>query len=160
MSSIEAQVSCGEISLRAGDSAADELRDTYVRNHPRATFFHLAGWRRVVERVHGHAPHDLYAWDADRLVGVLPLMLCRGLVRPRVLLSMPYATYGGPIADDPAIEKQLVDRARALAQELGVSYLELRCIEDIGLDLVTSDLYCTFRRELSSRRRTARNVLE
>ena len=105
----------------------------------------------MVERVHGHEPQDLYAWNGGRLVGVLPLMLCRGIIRPRVLLSMPYATYGGPLGDEPEIERQLVDRARVLSRELGVSYLELRCIEDIGLDLVTSDLYCTFRRELPER---------
>jgi FemAB-related protein (PEP-CTERM system-associated) len=61
---------------------------------------------------------------------------------------MPYATYGGPLGDEPAVEQALFARARELAKELRVGYLELRCIEDPGLGLVPSSLYSTFLREL------------
>jgi FemAB-related protein (PEP-CTERM system-associated) len=57
---------------------------------------------------------------------------------------MPYATYGGPLGDEPAIELALVERAKHLAQELAASYLELRCIEERALGLVPSALYSTF----------------
>jgi len=137
-----------ELVLRAGLSSEDDRRDAYVRAHPRGTFFHLAGWRRVIERVHGHDPVDLCAWRGERLVGLLPMMLCRGFFGSRQLISMPYATYGGPLGDDADVERLLVERARILAQELAVGHLELRCMEDPGLDLVPNALYCTFLREL------------
>ncbi len=137
-----------ELVLRAGLSSEDARRDVYVRAHPRGTFFHLSGWRRVIERVHGHDPLDLCAWRGERMVGVLPLMLCRGLLGGRQLISMPYATYGGPLGDEPAIERALVERARHMAEELAAGYLELRCLEDPGLALVPNTLYCTFLREL------------
>src|SRR6185503_9865225 len=137
------------IVVRAGLSSEDARRDAYVRAHPRGTFFHLAGWRRVVERVHGHDALELFAWRGKDMVGVLPLMLCRGFFGgARGLISMPYATYGGPLADDHEIERALVAHARHMAEELSAGYLELRCIEDPKLELVPNPLYCTFIREL------------
>lgn len=134
--------------LRAGLSSEDARRDAYVRAHPRGTFFHLSGWRRVIEKVHGHEPLELCAWRGERMVGVLPLMLCRGFFGARELISMPYATYGGPLGDDAEIVAALVERARHMAEELAASYLELRCLEDPGLPLQPSALYCTFLRDL------------
>jgi len=139
-----------ELVARPGRRAEDALRDDYVRTHARGTFFHLSGWRRVIERVYGHEPLDVYAWRGERLVGVLPLMLCRGLIGGRNLISMPYATYGGPLGDDPAAVQVLLDEAQRLGRELRVGCVELRCIEDPGPELVQSELYCTFLRELPS----------
>lgn len=133
--------------VRAARLGDDAQRDAYVRAHARGTFFHLSGWRKVVERVHGHEPLELLAQRGERVVGVLPMMLCRTL-GGRQLVSMPHATYGGPLGDQPEVERALVDEARRLARELAVGYLELRCLEDPGLDLVPNSLYCTFLREL------------
>jgi len=138
------------LELRAGLSSEDARRDAYVRAHARGTFFHLSGWRRVIEKVHGHDALDVCAWRGERLVGVLPLMLCRGFFGGRQLVSMPYATYGGPLGDERAIEEALVERGAHLARELKAKYMELRCLEDPGLSLplAPSALYCTFLREL------------
>lgn len=134
--------------VRAGLPAEDARRDAYVRTHARGTFFHLAGWRRMVQNVYGHEPLDVYAWRGERLVGVLPLMLCHGALGRRTLLSMPYAVYGGPLGDDVAIERALVEEGKRMAHELAAAYLELRCLRDPGLDLPKSQLYSTFIREL------------
>jgi FemAB-related protein (PEP-CTERM system-associated) len=136
------------LEVRAGLAGDDARRDAYVRAHPRGTFFHLCGWRRMVERVHGHDPLELLAWRGSTLVGVLPLMLCRVPFLRARLISMPYATYGGPLADEPAVEAALVARAQDLARELRVAYLELRCVEDLGLGLTPKALYSTFVRAL------------
>jgi len=134
--------------VRAGLVSEDARRDAYVKAHARGTFFHLAGWRKVVERVHGHDPVDLFAWRGERLVGVLPLMACRTLLGGRQLVSMPHATYGGALGDDVEVERALVEEAKRIGAELGVGYLELRYLEDPGLELVPNTLYCTFLREL------------
>lgn len=136
------------LTVRAGRPADDGRRDAYVRAHPSGTFFHLAGWRRAIETVHGHEPLDVLAWRGERLVGVLPLMLCHGFFGRRALVSMPYAVYGGPLGDDAEVVRGLVDEGRRLARELSAGYLELRCVDDPGLDLVRGDLYATFLREL------------
>ena len=35
--------------------------DAYVNTHPDASFFHRAGWRRVIEEAFGHRTHFLLA---------------------------------------------------------------------------------------------------
>jgi FemAB-related protein (PEP-CTERM system-associated) len=136
------------LELRASLAADDARRDAFVRRHPRGTFFHLSGWGRVVERVHGHDGLDLLAWRGGELAGVLPLMLCRGPFGARKLISMPYATYGGPLGAESQVEHALVRRAAELGEELGAAYIELRCVDDPGLELVPSALYATFVRDL------------
>jgi len=119
-----------------------------VTRHADGTFFHLTGWRDFVQRLHGNEPRELYAWRGKELVGVLPMMLSPRLFGRRRLLSMPFAVYGGPVGADEEVVRGLVDAASRLAEELRVSFLELRCLEDLGLGLPTSTLYSTFMREL------------
>ena len=140
--------SLGPARVRASTDADDAARDRLVLAHPHGTFFHLSGWRRAVERAFGHAPRDLVAERGGEIVGVLPLMLCRGPLGRGHLVSVPYGVYGGPVAADDAVRRALVDAARELGHRERVGRVELRCREDHALDLVPSDLYATFVQEL------------
>lgn len=141
-------MSAPEIEVRPGTPAEDDARDRLVRAHPRGTFFHLAGWRRVVERAMGHRGRDLLAFRGGELAGVLPLVRCRSLLGPPALISMPYAVYGGPLGSDPEVEHGLFREAERIAEAERVGRLELRCREDPGLELPGSELYATFERDL------------
>lgn len=134
--------------IRDGTVADDRARDAYVLAHPRGTFFHLAGWRNVVADAYGHPAHDLLAWRGSELAGVLPLMEFRSLRGRSQLLSMPYAVYGGPIADAPEVETALLEAAKRRAEELEVGHLELRYFDPPDNDLPELDLYATFVRDL------------
>jgi len=139
----------GAVEIRPGTAQDDEARDVFVRAQERGTFFHLSGWRRVVERVFGHRPADLLAWRGDELVGVLPLMRCTSPLGKAKLISMPYAVYGGPVGVDADVERALIASACRLADEQRVGRLELRTIEaPPDCPLVRSELYATFRAEL------------
>ncbi len=139
------------LSIRPARAEESGTRDAFVLAHPRGTLFHLAGWEGVVTRVLHHAAADLYAWRENELVGVLPLMRCKGLFGRVNLISVPYAVYGGPLGLDREIEHALVDSAAETARAEGVGRLELRCLDDPGLDLPSSDLYATFIRDLPAR---------
>ncbi len=130
--------------VRRFDAATDAVRDAFVRSASGASVFHLAGWRRAVANTFGHEPRDLVAWRDGRVVGVLPLFLCRTPFGQKHLISTPYAVYGGPVGEDREVERALSDAAVALARDEGVGRLELRCFTDPGLDLVPSNLYATF----------------
>jgi FemAB-related protein (PEP-CTERM system-associated) len=134
--------------VRLGASADDRARDAYVFAHPRATFFHQSAWRRFVEEVWGHTPHELCAFRGSRLVGVLPLMEVPALFGGRNLLSMPYAVYGGPVGDDRTVELALLEAARREAEQLSVGHLELRYSQDPEVELPGTSLYWTFVRAL------------
>ena len=137
-----------EFRIERGVTTDDDARDAFVSAHPRGTFFHLSGWRRAVESVHGHVPFDLIARRDDEVVGVLPMMRCRSLRGRRNLVSMPYAVYGGPLGSDVTVETALREEGEKLARSLRVGRMELRCREDPGWDLPGSDLYWTFMRDL------------
>ena len=141
-------MSSSPFEIRASRPEDDEARDVFVLACPRATFFHLAGWRRAVERVMRHRGRDLLALSGGEIVGVLPLVQCRALTGRPSLISVPYAVYGGPAGADPEVERALVEEATRLARAEAVGRLELRCSDDPGLDLLPSDLYATFVREL------------
>ncbi|MBL8857419.1 MAG: FemAB family PEP-CTERM system-associated protein [Planctomycetes bacterium] len=133
-----------QVEVRRFDPATDSARDDFVRSSSSASVFHLAGWRRAVERTFGHDPRDLVAWQEGRVVGVLPLFACRSPFGKRHLISTPYGVYGGAIGETEEIERALSDAAVAMAKADGVGRLELRCLRAPSLDLVPSDLYATF----------------
>lgn len=138
------------LQIRLGQEGLDEVRDDFVRAHPRGTLFHDSRWRRGVHRVFGHTPHEWLAFRGAELVGLLPAMRVRTPLRAENLLSMPYAVYGGPLGEDAEVESALLEAAQQGAEELGVGRMELRCRQNLDClsTLPQSSLYCTFERDL------------
>jgi FemAB-related protein (PEP-CTERM system-associated) len=123
--------------------------DRYVRQTPGATFFHQLGWRWLVERTFGHRAHYVLARRGERITGVLPMFELESRLFGHSLVSIPFAIGGGIVADDPETERLLLDEARSLARDRGVDYLELRSEKPVSEDLLTKDLYVTFRADLT-----------
>ena len=122
--------------------------DEFVRGCGGATFFHLAGWKTVIERAFGHRTFFLYAERDGRIEGVLPLAELKSFLFGHTLVSLPFCVYGGIAADGDAARAALDDAAAALARKLGVDHLEYRCIEARHPDWQHTDLYVTFRKEI------------
>jgi len=123
--------------------------DRFARSAPASTFFHQLGWRWLVERVFGHRAHYLLARREGTITGILPLFEMKSLLFGHALVSVPFAIGGGVAADDPETAAGLVRCARELAERLGVDYLELRSEHTVAGDLLTKDLYITFRADLA-----------
>jgi FemAB-related protein (PEP-CTERM system-associated) len=123
--------------------------DRYVRQTPGATFFHQLGWRWLVERAFGHQAHYLLVRRGDRIAGVLPMFELKSRLFGHSLVSIPFAIGGGIVADDPQAARLLLDQAKDLAEERGVDYLELRSEHPVSDELLTKDLYVTFRADLT-----------
>ncbi len=124
--------------------------DAFVSAHPEATFFHLSGWQRVIERAGGHRTHYLFARRGSEITGVLPLAEIRSRLFGHSLISTPFCVYGGAVAATDADRAALEERARALAEQLRVGYLELRNLTKSTGSWVHKDLYVTFRKALSA----------
>lgn len=128
--------------------------DAFVENSPAATFCHLSGWGRVIERVWNHEPHHLLAETRGEIRGVLPLFHVKSRLFGSMLVSSPNAVYGGVAADSTEIGEALLTEAKQLAGRLQVDYLELRDTEKTGLgkdtDLHRKDLYFTFAHPIST----------
>lgn len=136
------------LRVQASTPDLDNARDDFVVGHRGGTFFHRAGWRRVVEYVFGNVPRDLVALRGEEVVGVLPLMEASGLLGGKNLLSVPYGVYGGAVGETREVEELLVAEAKRLAERERVGHLELRYRDDPGLDMPSTVLYSTFLKEL------------
>jgi FemAB-related protein (PEP-CTERM system-associated) len=96
-----------------------------IRDAPIPLSYHPR-WLTVLARGLRQAPYCLEAVAEGATLGLLPLMFVRSVLFGRFLIGLPYLNYGGVMAGDPAIARQLVDRAIELADELDVRFLELR----------------------------------
>lgn len=128
---------------------AEERWDSFVMDHPDATFFHRAGWRRVIQNTFGYRTHFVYAERGGHICGVLPLVHTgRGLFGNR-LVSTSFCVQGGPLAVDEKTRRSLDTHAIHLADRLGVDWLEFRSTQPTRPDWVCrNDLYFIFRREI------------
>ena len=96
-----------------------------LRNAPIPLSYH-PGWLVALARGLRQVPYCLEARAGGTTVGLLPLMFVRSVFFGRFLIGLPYLNYGGIMTDDPAIARQLIDRAMELADELDVRFLEQR----------------------------------
>lgn len=133
-------------SARAEDRPA---WDAFLAARSDSRPFQRAAWLQSVEEIFGHGDRSLLAWRDERIVGVLPMMKCRGLGRYSHLISTPYGTLAGPCAEDDEALRALVERAQRHAEREAVGRLELRCERPLELPgLVHSDLYVNFDHEI------------
>ena len=131
--------------LEAGDA---NRWNAFVARRPEATFFHRAEWAGVLEQAFGHQAHYLLAESAGTVRGILPLGRVRSRLFGDALISTPFCVYGGVVADDDEARAALTREACALAERLGVDYLELRNRARCQPDWPAKDLYVTFRKTI------------
>lgn len=161
-----------KISLLTKDKVAEW--DTCVYNSPEATFFHLSGWKTIIEKTFRHKSYYLYAEQAGDITGILPLFHIKSFLFGNSLVSIPFGVYGGVCADDKDTEILLFKEAQQLAKSLNVGWLELRNIQEKQYDkeLIKGDLYARFEYKIQNtvednlkfmddkRRRTIRKSLK
>jgi len=135
-------------ALASQDQVKANVWDAFVLAHPQATFFHRAGWQRVIERVYRHRCYYLYAERDGEMVGVLPLAHVSSRLFGRSLASLPFAVYGGVVASEGEARIALEQEAQSLAKRLGVAHLEFRNTVQRHAEWPTQDLYVTFRKEI------------
>jgi serine/alanine adding enzyme len=103
-----------------------EAVDHYVSRHPLACTYHRPEWTQVIRRAFGQRTTYLVAWRREQPVGVLPLVFFQSRLFGRFSVSLPFLNYGGVLADDPAVESALLDRAIEETQRRAGTHLELR----------------------------------
>ena len=79
-----------------------------------------------MEDIYGYSPRYLVAVDSGTIRGVLPLFLVKNFIIGKVLISSPFAVYGGILADTEEIKQAIGERLTKLGRELGVEHIELR----------------------------------
>jgi len=139
-----------DIQVRSASEQDAKAWDAYVLAHPRGTFFHRFGWKRLLEATYRYPTHYLLAERAGELCGILPLGEVKHLLFGHSLISVPFCVCGGVLAADDVVRNALEAHAMRLADERRVDYLELRNERPVRPDWLRKDgLYVTFRREIS-----------
>lgn len=177
------------VTIRFYRDIDKEQWDSYVLNHPKGTFFHLIGWKTVIERTFRHKSYYLVAesngdtatsqhrdTSAERdnnitlqqhnktginpsdpsnssnpgnpIVGILPLFSVKSFLFCKSLVSLPFAAYGGILADNQEVANRLLDKAKEITCSEGLDYLELRNRDGAIENLPSKELYVFFRREI------------
>jgi len=143
-------VRAGSIDVRELQPGEEGLWDQYVSASPSATFFHLTGWKRVIETVLRRECLYLTARRGSSISGVLPISRVRSRLFGDCLVSLPLAVYGGICADDRESYLKLLQAGSDLANRLGAKYLELRNRSvPFNTSLPGRDLYVTFTQNLT-----------
>ena len=100
--------------------------DEFVMGHPLGSPFHLTAWRATVEQSFGFEPRYLLAREGRRVAGVLPLFFVKNRLMGKVLISSPFAVYGGILAESAGAARALYGYVKALGAQLRVEHIELR----------------------------------
>jgi FemAB-related protein (PEP-CTERM system-associated) len=108
------------------DRSDFEPWDAFVREHEHGSPFHLTAWKKTIEEAFGYKSYYLVARSGSRIRGVLPLFGVKNAVIGHVLISSPFAVYGGILASDEEALQALYLRARKLGEQLGVEHIEFR----------------------------------
>ncbi len=106
-------------------------------------------WHDTLCAIFGYQPEYRVAEENGEIVGVLPLFLVDNFVTGKVLISTPFAVYGGILAGDDAAHDALREHMKALARCEYVEHAELRNSFDhqvSGFDGI--DRYVTFTRDV------------
>jgi len=122
--------------------------DTFVRRQDDATFFHLIGWKTVIEKTYKHKPYYLIARENGEIKGILPLFLMKSPVFGKKLISVPFLDYAGECASSEPAKNLLIEEAKKITREQGTDYLELRRFRGNCGGLIIKDIYCTLILEL------------
>ncbi|WP_395403717.1 FemAB family XrtA/PEP-CTERM system-associated protein [Pseudoduganella sp. UC29_106] len=146
-----------------GGSAEERARwDAFVQRSPSATFFHRAGWQRVIEQAFGHKTWFFYVEEQGEITGVLPLARIRSRLFGHSLISLPFCVYGGVAAETEAARKLLDAAAEELAASLNVGHLEhhnFTPAHEGDPQWLGKDLYYTFRKAIVADDETNMNAI-
>jgi len=137
-----------EISLLGpGDEPA---WDSFVDASPSGTFFHRAGWKRVIEKAFGHKTFYLLARRRGQICGVLPLTEIRSILFGRSLIANAFCVHGGVVSEHAEVRATLKEEAVRIGRERKVGRVELRsAVNSEPPWQKKSGLYFIFRRPLA-----------
>jgi len=126
-------------TIEAIDDVSHQHWNTFIASQPLGSFYHLYEWKALNERVLGHRTEYLAAKDRfGAIQGALPLTMVQSRLFGRIMCSVPFLNYGGPVAAEANVSSRLVNYATDLARALEASYLELRCASPLDTNLPAS----------------------
>jgi len=146
-----ADVLSSNLTIRNFDPEISGRWDQFVQGQPTGSFFHLTGWKRVIEKTFSFRPYYYYVERDGQITAVAPLFLVENWVIGRCFHSVPFGVYGGICAVDEESRAKLLSHIKQLAIKEQVHYLELReRSTEVFPEFHLNSLYSTFTTTLSA----------
>ena len=114
------------IEIKNLDAASEAAWENFVTTCPDATFFHKAGWRRVIEKSFRQRAYYLFAESDGEIQGVLPLIHVKSMLFGSGLISTAFTVGGGAAASNETARHALDQHAERLCKDLGAAHVEYR----------------------------------
>ena len=115
-----------ECAVSVGLCTDPRVWDEYVTAYAPNPYYHAWKWREAICDTFGHRAYYLAATTDGSICGVLPLFHIRSTLFGGSLVSIPFFSSGGVLADDPGARDLLLAKAAELGQDLRVRHIELR----------------------------------
>ena len=122
--------------------------DAFVKNHPEGSPFHLFAWHDAVVKAFGHKPYYYFAIKNGDVAGILPLFQVKSFLFGNIISSVPFAPYGGILADTDESFLLLLEKAKEITRSCDADYLELKFFNPKECGLHESSLHYAFIKEL------------
>jgi FemAB-related protein (PEP-CTERM system-associated) len=100
--------------------------DQYVENHSLASPYHRFAWVKSVNEAYGHDNVSLIAYEADKVVGVMPCIKMQRPFSKPLFCSLPFCDLGFCLADNETIKQALINQSLELFQSDGGINFEYR----------------------------------
>ena len=128
------------ITIRRLTAADSTHWDTYVRQSPDSTIYHLLGLKAAIEETyHATAIYLLALDDSNTTVGVLPLVSLPFPWLTDALVSLPYSAYGGALADSEEVRQALLRKAESIRVEMGLGSLLMKNLSHTAFDAFSDE---------------------
>jgi FemAB-related protein (PEP-CTERM system-associated) len=125
--------------------------DEFVRRSPDGSFFHTTAWMQSVRTAFGHPAIYLAAYRNGVQIGALPLFHVNSILGGSMLVSVPYAVYGGIVAADDDAKDALLDAAHKRMHGTRARCIDLRSVRGAVDGAPICSQYFTYRRTLPER---------
>jgi FemAB-related protein (PEP-CTERM system-associated) len=120
----------------------------FIEENP-SPFEYTLAWRKIMETHFGFKSFHIICKKEGQICGALPLFKAKGFFGTR-LVSTPYATYTGILADNEETKKSIIDFSKHLVKKEKVNFLEIReQTENINFDLKMKKKVFNFSLKLS-----------
>lgn len=123
--------------------------DRFILGHSGGSFYHQCSWGLITKRVLGLEPVYLLVREQGEIRGVLPLVFLKSILFGRILCSLPFLNFGGPIADHVQALNALLETSKEYSRTLQVDYMELRSPTPVDANLPVSTHKVSMTVELS-----------
>ena len=127
-----------------------QLWNDFLEQMPSSTVFHRWEWRGIYSRAYNFKTRYWAAFDDEKIIGIFPAVIMRGLNFKKNWVSLPYIQSAGPLHQDLQQISSFTSAVIAEEKLQGVSNFQIRASENITISKTsTLDTYVTMALDLS-----------